>query len=660
MGSWIITLLIISTLLACWVFSFLVRLVSEFIARKRERLKAERNTRSIFYALSAMVIASVGSVASAWFALDLALSAGDRVDRGEFVLAVSFGLVAFAMMLAIWMAVGDRARGRLRCPRCWYNMEGIDAPHCPECGKQIVSQRQLRKARRARWPIGLIVSFLGIASYGMVSAKYVDSSGDYFALVPTWVLMAGWEHLPEDWIIYDYSPLEATLDVRLYENWWGSGDDDLLWVSDQRARRFGRRLCAELLASAEARSDARRIELISMLNDRLTIDQYLNEATDDYVTEWVGSPVESAALLRISAADLLAALLADQPDQAQLRLLEASSHWYWESNTTYGIATEWMMNEAMFGPGMDESSLDGVDSWDRWDLRQEIASETLRTMKHEALAPLQGDLDRDELALILISTDETRSELAQRLMFDSGVIDNHFGHYLRTDMPDETIDLDDRSIGMMMAYTEMSPESRGDVNQALTTMLGSDRDQSRKHAASIVSRLQRLRLEETEEFQRLVEFSIDSALGDYSPVHPGRVWSMHELALQLLVHQDDSEARLFPLVLETLLDEPNKSPYLNLSDDPFEDLHLVALWVEHFAQLTDSTDPDVRGWLIENLPVQVGTEHDDLLDSIAVDFLSSPEEHERELAEEKLRLRLADHLIGPGRDQDDDSWDDQW
>ncbi|MEZ6163361.1 MAG: hypothetical protein R3B67_02885 [Phycisphaerales bacterium] len=131
------------------------------------------------------------------------------------------GVVRVGVVLADAADLGDHRgslTGRLRCPRCWYDMEGIDTPQCPECGRTIKSPKQLRRARRAKWPFGLVACFLGIAVYGFSRAELVDDT-DELALIPTWFLMLGWEHLPEDWILFENSPYYATLDARLGEDW---------------------------------------------------------------------------------------------------------------------------------------------------------------------------------------------------------------------------------------------------------------------------------------------------------------------------------------------------------------------------------------------------------------------------------------------------------
>jgi HEAT repeat protein len=57
---------------------------------------------------------------------------------------------AAAMALLVWALFADRARGRVRCPKCWYDMTGATGGRCPECGHVAKSDRALRRTRR-RW-----------------------------------------------------------------------------------------------------------------------------------------------------------------------------------------------------------------------------------------------------------------------------------------------------------------------------------------------------------------------------------------------------------------------------------------------------------------------------------------------------------------------------
>ncbi|MEM6260096.1 MAG: C2H2-type zinc finger protein [Planctomycetota bacterium] len=68
------------------------------------------------------------------------------------------GCLLIALVLSAWGLLGDRCKGRLRCPRCWYDMRGREGESkftCPECGKTARSERQLQRHHRRYWAIVL-------------------------------------------------------------------------------------------------------------------------------------------------------------------------------------------------------------------------------------------------------------------------------------------------------------------------------------------------------------------------------------------------------------------------------------------------------------------------------------------------------------------------
>jgi hypothetical protein len=64
---------------------------------------------------------------------------------GFLVVAVA-GLVLFVIALR-----GDPARGRRRCPRCWYDLRGTPGMTCSECGFTGASELDFLRTRRHRW-----------------------------------------------------------------------------------------------------------------------------------------------------------------------------------------------------------------------------------------------------------------------------------------------------------------------------------------------------------------------------------------------------------------------------------------------------------------------------------------------------------------------------
>ena len=69
----------------------------------------------------------------------------DILFRGSGLL---LGLVG--LWLIYWFLLADRAKGRKRCPKCWYDMPSADSLRCSECGNEAKREADLLKTRR-RW-----------------------------------------------------------------------------------------------------------------------------------------------------------------------------------------------------------------------------------------------------------------------------------------------------------------------------------------------------------------------------------------------------------------------------------------------------------------------------------------------------------------------------
>lgn len=89
-------------------------------------------------------------------------------------------LIAIGASLLLWALFGDRSRGRARCSKCWYRLEGVPADErglrtCPECGRAKLSARDLaRTRRRKRWAgvaLVLLVSGWGVWKFPQARAR---------------------------------------------------------------------------------------------------------------------------------------------------------------------------------------------------------------------------------------------------------------------------------------------------------------------------------------------------------------------------------------------------------------------------------------------------------------------------------------------------------
>lgn len=89
----------------------------------------------------------------------------------------------------------DPARGRARCPKCWYSMQGFEDKTCPECGRPPGAPTQLLRTRRSP-PVIVCGVLLLVVSIGLSRLSAVRAMG-WKGVFPTTVLILGMKHLPD-------------------------------------------------------------------------------------------------------------------------------------------------------------------------------------------------------------------------------------------------------------------------------------------------------------------------------------------------------------------------------------------------------------------------------------------------------------------------------
>jgi hypothetical protein len=182
--------------------------------RPRPTLVSAQHSRRLGLALLPVSFAIViaGSALRRW------VYYGDTLDDAWtfWDIAGLAGLV-FAAILLTRALIGDRAKGRDRCPACWYDMSGSAAAGrltCPECGRISKTRADLRRARRSK-PLIAFAAILLLISLWIPRLDDARKHG-WKILIPTAVMIALIDHLPEDWIV-DKWPAndESVLSARL-------------------------------------------------------------------------------------------------------------------------------------------------------------------------------------------------------------------------------------------------------------------------------------------------------------------------------------------------------------------------------------------------------------------------------------------------------------
>ncbi|TVQ33772.1 MAG: hypothetical protein EA376_01370 [Phycisphaeraceae bacterium] len=101
--------------------------------------------------------------------------------------ALSLTLAAAGLALLAWSLFWDRARGRRRCPKCWYDMAGAVGLVCPECGRDAKREREMLRTRR-RWGWAVAGCLVIVGAYGVYVGQAVRARG-WAAAVPSWALV---------------------------------------------------------------------------------------------------------------------------------------------------------------------------------------------------------------------------------------------------------------------------------------------------------------------------------------------------------------------------------------------------------------------------------------------------------------------------------------
>lgn len=111
------------------------------------------------------------------------------------LVGLSSALAVFAVIAWVRFLFGDRAKGRPRCPACWYSMQGIahsqpsDATglRCPECGHCVHRLPDLFRVRRSR--LLIVLGILAMTASGAVSFPVWRNDALTAEITPTWLLV---------------------------------------------------------------------------------------------------------------------------------------------------------------------------------------------------------------------------------------------------------------------------------------------------------------------------------------------------------------------------------------------------------------------------------------------------------------------------------------
>lgn len=104
-----------------------------------------------------------------------------------FLYTISILLVILAVTLFWWSLFRDRARDRLRCPKCWYDLTSSCTLLCSECGYQANTRSDLHKTKRNRL-LACVSLLIMAAAVGLGSWPRL-AHGQWLAFIPDSILV---------------------------------------------------------------------------------------------------------------------------------------------------------------------------------------------------------------------------------------------------------------------------------------------------------------------------------------------------------------------------------------------------------------------------------------------------------------------------------------
>lgn len=207
--------------------------------------------------------------------------------------SVALTIAAAGLVLFAWALFADRAKGWLRCPKCWYSLDGTPADDaglrkCPECGRGSLRERSLKRTRR-RWRytlLALLVLLFADQTSRVPDARYRG----WVAFVPTtliiplapiqserWVrqTLGGADHLNDDrWAWLDTLREELFRRDREEDCWIWQGN---VWADLAAWRPLGNATLVSKSFDASRFLSADRVQYSSRVVDRVREVQDLVE-----------------------------------------------------------------------------------------------------------------------------------------------------------------------------------------------------------------------------------------------------------------------------------------------------------------------------------------------------------------------------------------------
>jgi hypothetical protein len=609
----IIALWIICSMLACWAFSLIVRWCSDARARKLDRLNTQYSPRSRWLAGTLVCICVLGSVLAGYSAAWISARPNIGGVRLTPLGAIGIGMAMFACLLIVWGAIGDRARGRMRCPRCWYDMRDSNWLPCPECGKEVQLAKQLYRTRRPRWAFVVALLFLMVGGTGIgLNAKLRNQGWSGF--VPDRILLANWERFPKSWV----HDVGAGVDQHDLTERITSGE-----VSPDDRRAFVTRLIDEMINDPLARWEPRRMALMDACALREKWDTTSENA--EWTRVWIPEDDRIQRLYVACIDDLLNFIQRSSipmDPEHEFAILDSLGMW---RGTTLHTTREWTLLHAFSG-----------------DSEMFVYRVGLNADQVDHLTGLLGDLPHQFENLhdtaVYTGPDQQFAYELSEIELEIGVLRRRVPELMRL----HESNLDTKNMIVFSCITRgvrTIPEDELDEPISIAMRWLADGDVQLRRAALIIFSsalafdFRHTPVLSSDRANELIIAIRTHALDDQRPAMEGDDSHLiSDQALGTIGAIDADGQTYFQLLREAMLDPMTRDATIRYArlDLSTGSGTRVLNWIETFEPLIRDGHPDVRLWIARQIPHRPGSEHDDRLDAMTRVLMQDPNEEVRD------------------------------
>lgn len=596
--------------MACWSFSLFVRLISERIARKRKRLSTQYSKRATWIALGLMVLCTGVSIACGYVALDLFYD----FNRGSTpwinaATAIGWAVVGFGVLMMIWWAIGDRARGRVRCPKCWYDMSAAEGLQCPECGKTAKDKTKFGKARRARWMAVLALVFMGGGWYGVVAGPRVAETEEWLAAVPTWVLMAGWKVLPEEWIFKNPTINGPNYDSKLTNRFRES--TDVNWSNEFQIRVFQKRVFHNIPRNQQSRWSPRRVSMINFLAERESgsYGSFFYQTPDSKIWENLDHN-QITTNLHIYTSDLFEMLESPENNSEFQKILDTLVYPSWGSLTS-GANNPQTVYERL------SIFLDPTVEFDDAANHNEILQKELSLYKERFFS--QAFLKN------LSSNNNARLHLAFSLIYSANL-----EHMFLDEIFESSEGLNFQYLRSYARVIGYSPKVRYQTDkidlllQKCTEWIRSTDRGKNAIGLRLFTGIQSTHGLNSESDNLIYQNAYKAAFQvGHSTFYTSqtRATQFHgSFSQELILRHDTTHIQSFLMIRDFLTNSPDRALHLDHMVD-LKDSETADVWLMIFSELDNSTNQSVRDWFSISTPPRYAVTDKTLWDEVALRFL---------------------------------------